>query len=180
MKSTLINTNLKDRFGTAEDGRALYRIVWSPVQLEKRSGKFEIWSHGVFLREFVGTQEVQKYQMDPNTRDRWLLEKLIYHPTWELPESANGHYECIWVFRDKEGNYQEPIWRAVNFIVMTVLYGDKETVDKMEEADKKALADEADEFRAMFDDAGGGEIATAIHDGSAVLNAGTKSEVVSQ
>jgi len=98
-------------------GEPLYRIVWSDFQTEMRYGRFREFFQRIFLREFVGTKEVPKYNF---LKERWILERwlppeLVYTP--ELPLSSQGSYEPIYVFQDKNGNYLPPILKAAEFVI---------------------------------------------------------------
>lgn len=98
-------------------GEPLYRIVWSDFQTEIRYGRFREFMGKLFLREFIGTKEVPKYNFlsERWVLERWLLPELVYTP--ELPGSSQGSYEPIYVFQDKHGNYLPPNLKAAEFVV---------------------------------------------------------------
>ena len=100
-QAVFINKQLEKTYGKAEDGRVIFRVVWSDSQRERR---LEDVYHGLFL-PYPIIQDLPKYSY---ISERWVLEKLVYHPCKEIPESANGHYEPVYVFQDKDGNYLTP------------------------------------------------------------------------
>ena len=110
----IINKRLVNVYGKSLDGRANYRLVWSDSQFETRVGDFSEYYGDIFVRNYKGAKEVPKYNY---IKERWILEKLEYISNPEILTSNNGTYEPIWVFQDKNGNYLDPIWRAVEFIL---------------------------------------------------------------
>ena len=117
-----INMQLKFKFGMLFDGRPNFRIVWSNDQREYRQGEFNDFIPGtnILLRRFKGIREVDKYPFKSN---RWVLERLVYMFNPEIVSSENGTYEPVFIFEDKGGFFLEPIWRAVELMVHTLLYG---------------------------------------------------------
>lgn len=110
----LINKNLKKLHGTDFTDRPIFRVVWAPSQTEKRVGEFNEFYGSIFVRTSFGMHERKKY---PWVGERWVLEKLVTARVDWLPESANGHYEPIWVFEDSEKNYLAPKWFAIEFLL---------------------------------------------------------------
>lgn len=96
------------------NGRPLYRLVWSDSEFEHRYGTFNDFSAGgLFLRQTTETRLTPKYSY---IQERWVLEKFFdQHPTSELP-SPNG-YEPFWTFEGKDKRYQAPTLKVVQFIV---------------------------------------------------------------
>ena len=104
-------------FGKNLREEPLYRIVWSDYQTELRYGRFREFFGKIFLREIVGTKEVPKYNF---ISERWILERWfppeqVYNP--EIPMSAQGSYEPIYVFQDKFGGYLHPNQRVTEIII---------------------------------------------------------------
>ncbi len=136
----IINKNLL-RYGVMADGRPRFRVVWSTDQVEKVFGDFDKQSGDLYLgtdRSVV--REVKKYALaGVLLADRWILEELDFTPSSVLVDSEKGHYEPRWVFRTREGWYQAPIWKAVEYLVKRRLArverGDARTVKNQEERD---------------------------------------------
>lgn len=109
----LINRKLFEYFGPApnSDNVALFRIVWPEGLIEKRFGVFEKHCNGIFMGEETGVREVRKYSW---VKERWILEvyKASNILSSDIIKSGDG-YEPIWIFRDKEGNYQPLWWPAI-------------------------------------------------------------------
>lgn len=104
-----INTDLKARFRVL-DGRPVYRIIWSADQFETRIGMTKEFYGEIFLREYWTQDKRPKYWYFKNPC--WVLEKLVFikgvaalkEIVAELPECANGSYEPIFPFVDKDFN----------------------------------------------------------------------------
>lgn len=117
-----INRRLFEDFRVL-DGRPIYRVVWSPDQLEMRKGKFSDWyGDHIFIREYTAVKEVKKYWYMPEPA--WVLEKLVFihgnqalkDVSEELVNARNGTYEPIYTFRNSKGPL--PVdWEIVDFIV---------------------------------------------------------------
>src|SRR5713226_957386 len=113
----------KDRFGGIfKQGdlsrRPTFRLVWSETEYEKRYGTYNVFYGNLFVRTETGTLEMKKY---PYVKDRYILERLVHMPNPELPESNAGHYEGVFVFQDKHGNYLKPIWKAIEYACQRLL-----------------------------------------------------------
>jgi hypothetical protein len=135
---------------TLADSRPRFRIVWSDEQFELRKGEFNIFSGPIYLRTEEGTRKVRKYSY---ISEKWVLEKLVFSPTPELPESEKGHYEIVWVFQTKDGQYLKPIWKAVNLLVQTLLGRSKwhKTEKETDTEEKESFENEIKEFEEMLD-----------------------------
>lgn len=116
-KIETINTQLVDLFGIDTiTGMAIWRVVWSDDQREKRLSVFT--EAGIELIYPV-VMELPKYAY---IKERYVLERLVVVPEInqdEIPASKLS-YEPIWVFRDKDGNYLPPKLAAAKFVVDTV------------------------------------------------------------
>lgn len=108
---TDINTQLERHYGIhTETGRPIWRLSWSNDQFEKRWTDYD--DKGQKL-EWPEVRELPKYQW---IRSRWILERLI---------SAQGQqdlvvklsYEVVWVFKDRFGEFIQPIFEACKFVV---------------------------------------------------------------
>jgi len=141
-----INKSLSERFRVI-DGRPIYRIVWSADQLETRIGKMREHYGDIFLREYWSTDKRPKYWYFKNPC--WLLEKLVFikgvaalkEIVAELPECANGSYEPIFPFVDK--NFKAlPVSLPVVEIV----------VWKLQNPTKPLTPSQLDDLRVKLDD----------------------------
>lgn len=129
-----INKKLKEYWGTDDENRPIYRVVWSDTQIEKRFGTF-VESYGpIFLREVKGLAEVPKY---PYIKHRWVLEKLMFAMTDEVIglDLNNRCYEPVYTFEDKLGRALPVEWWAVEMIVKRLLGVASGDVEKMTQKD---------------------------------------------
>lgn len=117
-----INRRLHENFRVL-DGRPIYRLVWSADEFEVRRGiTREFYGH-IFLREYVtvGPRPKYWYLYKPS----FILEKLTFitgqaalkEICEELPNCANGSYEPIYVFQDKNFNPLPLSNKVVDFII---------------------------------------------------------------
>ena len=169
-----INAWLNEEYGHDLLGRAYYRIIWSVGEIEKRKGNFQIFSGPIFLREYYGVQELPKYRYHPDWRERWILERLDFGPNAELALDVAGHYEPVYVFYDREGNYQKPNMRAIQWYMYLLTkpkpkLSDKNWQDRWAEQEKAELAEETEFFYGCLEDEFGGGLATAIHQGEGIV-----------
>ena len=161
-----LNTRLTTLYGRSPDGRPIYRLVYSTTQLEKRWGEFEDYYGKIFLRRFSGVREVPKY---PYCKDRWVLEVLlpVYNP--EIYQSdLYGSYEPLWVFQDKNGNFLQPIWKAVELIIVWNHNKPEKKNDVQIESEHQAQLEreEAEEFEKIDNQVP--YIADKLHEGEAI------------
>lgn len=117
-----INQQLISHFGIDSDGGgAIWRVVFSDDQIEKRFGEFTDFTEGgLFIRTVKETREVPKYRQW--VQQKFILERLVIVPDInmiELPTTKKS-YEPIWVFQDKNDNYLPPLFRACKLIIDTV------------------------------------------------------------
>jgi hypothetical protein len=129
-----INQWLLARFRTDALGRQIFRVVWSNELAERRDGAHEVWDGSIYLRTEFGVKQVLKYEY---IKDRWILEKLVFQPNGEIVGSEIGHYEPVWVFWNKDGEYLKPILKAVQLILNCLLDGKPMTKAEWESLDKK-------------------------------------------
>lgn len=156
----VINRRLKDLYGHV-DGKARYRLSWSTTELEKRHGKFNDFYGSIFIRETVGVREVPKYPAYP---DRWVLEVLSPQLGTDEVINHNG-YEPLFVF-DKNGEYLDPEWRAISFIVNRVENPVKRTPKDLELAEEAQMQKE---YEFFLDYIGDQQTAYGINEGNAVV-----------
>lgn len=114
-----LNKQLVNLFGIDSlTGRAMWRIVWSEDQREKRLTEFT--PEGLQML-FPQVMELKKY---PYIKEKYVLERLVLVPVVherELPVSKLS-YEPIFQFCDAEtGEYRPPTIGASKFIIDTLL-----------------------------------------------------------
>ncbi len=132
------NRLLVQHYGTTDDGRAWFRIVWSDSTTEKRMGTFREFVGKLFIREETKMAERKKY---PWVKERWVLEKLIFPPApycYEI-DICNGSYENIWTFEGANGQYVPPVWENVKRICHAALHGPgrKQTLSEIEQIEEE-------------------------------------------
>jgi len=153
-----INRKLSDTYGKFDTtDKAVWRIVWSEDQVEKR---WMTHTREGFELQQPEVQEVPKYR-------QWIQEKYVLERIVAIPEFVENElveqisYEPVWVFEDKTGKPLPPIWPAVHLIVEQVYkqaakvtgakYKDPEVVDpKMTKEDQLARVDRL--VKEMFGD----------------------------
>jgi hypothetical protein len=144
----LINQRLRDLYGCDLLGQPVYRVVWSEDQIEKRFADFTdfVPNTNILLRKVTEMREVKKYSyLEP----QYVLEKLfrnqhnkeILDNATLAPQSCT--YEPLWAF-DYDGKLpKQPVWRAIELIIMSVNNPEKLTPSEMNDAEmKQALDDE--------------------------------------
>ena len=113
-----INRSLVDEFGIdSSTGQAIWRIVWSDDQYEKRL--MYTTDEGLSLL-YPEVREVPKYkQWLPHL---WVLERLVIIPFMNMGEipSTKLSYEPMFPFWDKAGNPLPPNYIAAKFVIDSV------------------------------------------------------------
>jgi hypothetical protein len=117
-----INKSLASQYRVL-DGRPVYRIVWSADELEVRIGMTREFYGSVFLREYMTCGKRPKYWYF--IHPCWVLEKLVFiqgraaleEICKELPECANGSYEPLYAFQDKNMNPLPLSVKVVDFVL---------------------------------------------------------------
>jgi len=107
----LINQKLRDQWGidVASD-LPNFRIVWSPDELEYRTGLFQDFVPGtnILIRSVNETRLVKKYNyLDP----QYVLEQL--RPNSNLEIHSRLSYEPVWCF----GDQKQLVWRAIELLL---------------------------------------------------------------
>lgn len=158
-----INKKLKEYHGTDDEGRPIFRVVWSDSQTEKRFGTFTESYGPIFLREVKGMQVVPKYSY---IQHRWILEKLMFAMTDEVIglDLNNRCYEPVYTFEDKFGRVLPVEWWAVEMIIARLL-GKKEKktqadCDREEDAQYKKEVAYCSDYIANLQ---GGDVAVKLH-----------------
>jgi hypothetical protein len=112
-----INKLLREHFGIADNGDAIFRIVWSETQYEKRLTKYT--DEGLELL----TPEVRllpKYKQW--IHQKYVLERLVAVPQISAGELAGVKvsYEPLHAFEDKNGNPLPPKFEISKFVIDTI------------------------------------------------------------
>ncbi|HEU4638241.1 MAG TPA: hypothetical protein VFS84_05275 [Candidatus Binatia bacterium] len=129
-----------------------YRISWSTNQTERRFGTYHVYyMEHIFLREERGELEVPKY---PNFPDTWVLEKFIYAPIEEIPETRNGHYEILYPFLSPKKEPLEPLFRVCEIIIFALEHPQNplELLNYLTDRDKKLFDSEVAYFKDVLDE----------------------------
>lgn len=94
-----INKELLLCFGYEQGFQARYRLIWSTGVEEVRTGTYAKFDeHGNELATKTETVKVLKYPYDQN---RYILERLFYFESKELPLAKTlGSYEGVYYFED--------------------------------------------------------------------------------
>lgn len=161
-----INTRLEEVYGSTLDYKPNFRLVWGPSMVEKKFGTFEEWyMETIFLRRYTGVKECLKYP--PGMwGECWILERIFSSLNFanrlgvhaEPPKDVYNWdaYEPVWSFKiDLPGGKHEPvrpIWRAVDFVVRTLLFGPKQSLVERWDEKEGEWKEEAKEIRMMLDD----------------------------
>jgi hypothetical protein len=112
----ILNERLLNRYGKFEDGRALWRVVYSEDQYEKRLTWFTPEGFKLLSPVMV---ELPKYKQW--IHNKYILEKLMPIPESQLRELVGKtSYEPVWTFEDRYGNVLPPKWEAIEIIIRTI------------------------------------------------------------
>ena len=172
-----MNKTLKESYGSTLAGNQIFRIVWSTKELEKRIGEFNEFYGPIFLRTLRGMREVPKY---PFVKDRWVLERflppeLAYTP--EIPSSAHGTYEPVYVFETESGEFL-PLNFEVALTIIGMLLAPKLTpqarMSQLKEEDEKKDKEELKYYQDYLH--GEGHTLWQLHSKEAILNPGYPEE----
>lgn len=113
-----INHHLIDSFGIdTVTGQAMWRVVWSDDQFEKRLTEYS--DSGVRLL-YPEVRELPKYrQWIPS---KFVLERLVLVPDESIPElpTTKYSYEPIYIFEDVDNNPLPPRFDACQFAIQCV------------------------------------------------------------
>jgi hypothetical protein len=180
----IINRRLADIYGHDFLDQPIYRIVWSASETEKRFSTFRDFLQGtnIFLREVTEVREVKKY---PDFAPQWILEKLFFNQhnneildnTTLAPRTCT--YEPLWAFGlDDKNKPKQPVWRAIEIILMCVNNPKKLTPSQMNDKEfEQAKKDEELMMEIMNTRIKNDAFHSAVQDGDAVLFGRSKSEM---
>lgn len=109
-----INKLLKEYYGSDITGVAIWRVIYSEDQLEKRWTKYT--DNGIELLQ-PEVRLVPKYKQW--VHKKYLLERLTIINSFKengMP-AENVAYESIWVFEDKHGKALVPRYSVCKFVI---------------------------------------------------------------
>ena len=110
-----LNQRLTDTYGKDFLNRPRFRIVHSETQFEKRLGTYTDYLGDIFLREVTEVRLVKKYGF---VKGKFILE--MVSPKVDSTVKNHNGYEALFVFQTDKGDYLEPIWRAIEYIIYMV------------------------------------------------------------
>lgn len=113
-----LNRQLINLFGIdTTTGKAMWRIVWSEDQYEKRLTKYT--REGL---ELLHAQVVELPKYKQWIKEKYVLEQLVLIPDVNVAElpSEKMSYEPKWVFHDRHGNYLPPRIDAAKIVIDSV------------------------------------------------------------
>ncbi len=165
-----INQYLKKDFGSSLDGRPNFRLVFSPLEIEKRYGVFRDFdANGGLIREVSETREVKKYwYLEPC----YVLERLFFLPIIndEIPGSSQGIYEPFYAFPNVADEPVQPSYGAIKWFLNTLLGQpvQRKTQRQVDLEDDEEFMKEIAEL-VDFMNQETPYISTMLHDGSAIV-----------
>ncbi len=111
-----LNKRLIEHFGIeTTSGDAMFRLVWSADQYEKRMSEY---TKEGFLLPFPMVVELPKYNhyVQPPT---YIIERLVIVPEHQRKELAEikKSYEPIWAFYDRSIQPLNPTWDSIKFVI---------------------------------------------------------------
>lgn len=109
----VLNRRLSEHYGVSWDGRAIYRIVWSEDQFEKRLTQYTDAGIELLVPE---VRELPKYKQW--IHDKYILENLVIVPEAQVAETTTKtSYEPLYVYEDKSGFPLPPGWEVTKFLI---------------------------------------------------------------
>lgn len=117
-----LNRQLIDLYGIDTiTGQAIWRIVWSDDQFEKRYATYtDFTPNGLFIREVTELREVPKYRQW--VHHKHILERLVLIPETNMIELPGQRvsYELLYTFQDKDSNPLPPRIDVCQILIDTV------------------------------------------------------------
>jgi hypothetical protein len=113
-----INKKLLDNYGKfSHTDMPNYRMVWSTEQFEMR---WTWYTREGFELPYKEVRKLPKYRQ--SNPDLWVLERCLDVPPFVETDLVDDFsYEPIWFFKTDDGKFQMPVWRAVEFIVESII-----------------------------------------------------------
>lgn len=151
-----LNRDLKNWFGLAPgdpQGRAHFRVAFSR-QTEKRIGKvIKETESGIYLGTQDGVHTIPKYNYGGLWENpHWMLERLLFAPLPEVPDTANGSYEPIYQFPYVDDNCVLPSSKAVQLLINCLLYGARKTLSDYQYEEDRQFKKEIEAFMDILED----------------------------
>lgn len=139
-KIETINERLLNRYGKAENGLPLWRVVWSDDQFEKR------WvGHTKEGFELINPVVEERPKYRQYIQSRHILERLVFVPVRVQTDLVVNHsYEPVFTFEDKDGNYLPPKWEVIEIVIYGIMNIAAESVGRKYEDERMKLS--SDEF----------------------------------
>lgn len=172
----LINRRLRDIYGKDLLDQAVYRVVWSDDEIEKRFALFRDFVPGtnIFLREAREVREVKKYSY---LKPQYVLEKLfINQHNDEILDNKTFSpractYEPLWCFgHENNGRARQPVWRAIELILMSINNPQKLTPSQMDDEEfRQAREDEKLMLELMNTHIKNDPLHSSVKDGDTVM-----------
>lgn len=166
-EANYINSQLAKNYGFSDNGRQIFRVVWSENVSETRESEFDCFAGDIYIGTSRSVRRTKKYSY---LNDKWILEKLVYNPTHEIKGSEFGNYEPIYVFQDGKGNFLPLNRRVVEIILDSLLNGSPWKKSDWESWDSKRREREEELFFSIIDNESN-PFLSALHAGETVLNA---------
>ena len=166
-----LNREIMLTFGYEDGYKPRYRVSWTTGQEELRRGiyiKFD--ENGNQLAEKEETRYVIKY---PFNQDRYVLERLFYFSSDELPLSlTSGSYEAIYYFED--GNrIPIPVTKDAVLAIIRVLEAPKthKTAQDFKDEEAKLQKEQIERDYLYLEETGRSAL---FYDGSGIFKDSTK------
>jgi len=150
------NRDIKREFGLCPGdalGRAHFRLEMTD-QIEKRIGKVSKFTEGgLWLGEETGVHSVPKYNFSGHyEKPKWALERLMFAPLPEVPDTLGGSYEPVHVFPHINGLCQLPPYRAIQLTIYLLLYGPRKTMSDYMSEDEEQFKKEVEMGELILED----------------------------
>lgn len=170
-----LNQQLIDLYGIDTiNGLAIWRIVWSEDQFEKRLGTYDDFSGHIFLRTVREVREVPKYRQW--IRECYVLEQLTIVPEIQADQLPTNKisYEPMFPFQRNSGESLPPRIDVCKIVIDSVYAAKgKSSLSKYTDPrddSNNGLEARANDLRKTQEELFGGEsdIADALHFGEGV------------
>ena len=117
-----LNQSLIDLYGIdTSTGEAIWRVVWSEDQFEKRLGTYSDYTReGIYLKTVTEVRLVPKYRQW--IKEKWVLEQLTVVPEMNMPElpTTKLSYEPMFPFEDARGEALPPKLEVCKIVIDSI------------------------------------------------------------
>lgn len=149
----ILNQRLIDYYGLdTASNQAMWRIVFSDDQFEKRFGEYEDRTpSGLFIRRVSEVREVPKYRQW--IQHCYVLENLCIVPISQLIDlpATKTTYEPIFIYKNfKTDKPLPPIWSVTKIVIDGVLLA-KGKVNNYAKYKEQPIEERQKEFQEMYD-----------------------------